>query len=43
MNDTSHPGAILVRWHDMKAMKIPDSVRAIGRAGAGTSSIPLKR
>ena len=35
------PGAILVRSHDMRAMPIPASVRAIGRAGAGTNNIPL--
>src|SRR5258705_276713 len=40
--DTAHPAAILVRSHDMNAMKIPDSVRAIGRAGAGTNNIPVK-
>src|SRR5258708_32371816 len=36
------PDAILVRSQDMTAMKIPDSVRAIGRAGAGTNNIPVK-
>ena len=40
--DAAHPDAILVRSHDMNAMKIPDSVRAIGRAGAGTNNIPVK-
>jgi len=35
--DATHPDAILVRSHDMNAMKVSDSVRAIGRAGAGTS------
>ncbi|HKB82663.1 MAG TPA: phosphoglycerate dehydrogenase [Burkholderiales bacterium] len=35
------PDAILVRSHDMKAMHIPGSVRAIGRAGAGTNNIPV--
>ena len=35
------PHAILVRSHDMKAMDIPASVRAIGRAGAGTNNIPV--
>ena len=38
--DAAHPDAILVRSHDMNAMKVPDSVRAIGRAGAGTSARP---
>jgi len=36
-----HPDAILVRSHDMHAMAIPSSVRAIGRAGAGTNNIPV--
>ncbi len=36
-----HPDAILVRSHDMHQMAIPASVRAIGRAGAGTNNIPV--
>src|SRR5258707_659357 len=40
--DAAHPDAILVRSHEMNAMKIPESVRAIGRAGAGTNNIPVK-
>jgi len=40
--EAAHPDAILVRSHDMNEMKIPDSVRAIGRAGAGTNNIPVK-
>ena len=35
------PDAILVRSHDMKTMAIAASVRAIGRAGAGTNNIPV--
>ena len=35
------PDAILVRSHDMHAMAIADSVKAIGRAGAGTNNIPV--
>ncbi len=35
------PDAILVRSHDMHAMAIPDTVKAIGRAGAGTNNIPV--
>jgi D-3-phosphoglycerate dehydrogenase len=35
------PDAILVRSHDMHAMPIPASVKAIGRAGAGTNNIPV--
>jgi D-3-phosphoglycerate dehydrogenase len=36
-----HPDAILVRSHDMHAMTIPESIKAIGRAGAGTNNIPV--
>lgn len=35
------PDAILVRSHNMHEMVIPPSVRAIGRAGAGTNNIPV--
>jgi len=36
-----HPDAILVRSHDMHNMKIPTTVKAIGRAGTGTNNIPV--
>jgi D-3-phosphoglycerate dehydrogenase len=36
-----HPDAILVRSADMHGMGIPASVKAIGRAGAGTNNIPV--
>ncbi len=36
-----HPDAILVRSHDMHSMAIPASVKAVGRAGAGTNNIPV--
>src|SRR5450755_844916 len=39
--DVSDPVAILVRSADLHAMAIPASVRAIGRAGAGTNNIPV--
>ena len=35
------PDAILVRSYNMFDMTIPASVRAIGRAGAGTNNIPV--
>ena len=35
------PRAILVRSHNMNDMTIAASVRAIGRAGAGTNNIPV--
>ena len=37
------PDAILVRSQNMHEMEIPQSVKAIGRAGAGTNNIPVKR
>jgi D-3-phosphoglycerate dehydrogenase len=37
------PDAILVRSHDMHSMEIPASVKAIGRAGAGTNNIPVAK
>ena len=39
--DVADPAAILVRSADLHGMAIPDSVRAIGRAGAGTNNIPV--
>jgi D-3-phosphoglycerate dehydrogenase len=36
-----HPDAILVRSQNMLDMAIPGSVKAIGRAGAGTNNIPV--
>ena len=40
-SQTDRPDAILVRSHDMRQMDIPVSVKAIGRAGAGTNNIPV--
>ncbi|MDA8256362.1 MAG: phosphoglycerate dehydrogenase [Betaproteobacteria bacterium] len=40
--DIANPDAIMVRSADMHAMDIPQSVQAIGRAGAGTNNIPVK-
>jgi D-3-phosphoglycerate dehydrogenase / 2-oxoglutarate reductase len=40
--DLARPDAILVRSADMLSMEIADTVRAIGRAGAGTNNIPVK-
>jgi len=39
--DVADPVAVLVRSADMHTMHIPASVRAIGRAGAGTNNIPV--
>lgn len=40
-SQVSDPDAILVRSHNMLKMEIPASVKAIGRAGAGTNNIPV--
>ena len=40
-NHAERPDAILLRSYDMHAMAIPDSVRTVGRAGAGTNNIPV--
>jgi D-3-phosphoglycerate dehydrogenase len=39
----AQPDAILVRSHDMLAMEIPASVKAVARAGAGTNNIPVAK
>ncbi|WP_324780723.1 phosphoglycerate dehydrogenase [Thiobacillus sedimenti] len=41
--DVAEPDGILVRSANMHDMDIPASVRAIGRAGAGTNNIPVKK
>ena len=41
-NDVAEPDGILVRSQVMHEMPIPESVLAIGRAGAGTNNIPVK-
>jgi D-3-phosphoglycerate dehydrogenase len=41
-SDISDPDAILLRSYDMHSMDIPDSVAAIGRAGAGVNNIPVE-
>jgi D-3-phosphoglycerate dehydrogenase len=40
-SEIAHPDAILVRSHKMHDMEIPETVAAIGRAGAGTNNIPV--
>ncbi len=41
--DIADPDGILVRSANMHDMDIPATVRAIGRAGAGTNNIPVKK
>jgi len=40
-SELAHPDAILLRSHNMHDMEIPDTVAAVGRAGAGTNNIPI--
>ena len=40
-SEISHPDAIILRSHNMHDMEIPETVAAIGRAGAGTNNIPV--
>ena len=40
--DLSEPDAVLVRSADMHRLAIASTVKAIGRAGAGTNNIPVK-
>jgi D-3-phosphoglycerate dehydrogenase len=42
-SEIAHPDAILLRSHNMHDMDIPDTVAAIGRAGAGTNNIPCDK
>ncbi|MEN8128785.1 MAG: 3-phosphoglycerate dehydrogenase family protein [Pseudomonadota bacterium] len=42
-SEITNPDAILVRSHDMHQMKIPASLNAIGRAGAGVNNIPVEQ
>src|SRR5689334_23478102 len=41
-SEINNPDAVLVRSADMHKMQIPETVRAIGRAGAGTNNIPVE-
>jgi D-3-phosphoglycerate dehydrogenase len=40
-SDIGHPDAILVRSADMHAREIPESLKAVGRAGVGVNNIPV--
>jgi len=41
-SELSHPDAILVRSAKMHDLPVPDSLKAIGRAGAGVNNIPVQ-
>jgi len=42
-SEIGHPDAILVRSAKMHEMEVPDSLKAIGRAGAGVNNIPVDK
>ena len=42
-SEIARPDAILLRSHNMHDMEIPDTVAAVGRAGAGTNNIPCDK
>lgn len=42
-SEIGHPDAIMVRSADMHSMELPDSVKAVARAGAGTNNIPVAK
>lgn len=42
-SEMSNPDAILLRSYKMHDMDVPQSVAAIGRAGAGTNNIPIEK
>jgi D-3-phosphoglycerate dehydrogenase len=41
-SEINNPDAILVRSADMHKVALPESLRAVGRAGAGTNNIPVE-
>lgn len=40
-SELSHPDAILLRSFDLHGVPIPETVKAVGRAGAGVNNIPV--
>ncbi len=40
-SEIKHPDAILLRSFSMHGMEIPDTLKAVGRAGAGVNNIPV--
>jgi D-3-phosphoglycerate dehydrogenase len=41
-SEIGNPDAILVRSADMHKLPLPETLRAVGRAGAGTNNIPVE-
>ncbi len=40
-SEIQHPDAILLRSYDLHGMELPETVKAIGRAGVGVNNIPV--
>jgi D-3-phosphoglycerate dehydrogenase len=40
-SEIAHPEAIILRSFNMHGMEIPETLAAVGRAGAGTNNIPI--
>ena len=40
-SELARPEAILVRSADMHKLQLPDSLLAVGRAGAGVNNVPV--
>ena len=41
--DIAAPDAVLLRSFDLHSVELPDSVKAVGRAGAGVNNIPVDK
>ena len=41
-SEIQHPDAILLRSYNMHGMDIPETLKAVGRAGAGVNNIPVE-
>ncbi len=42
-SEVTHPDAIMLRSYKMHDMDIPESLKAVGRAGAGVNNIPVDK
>ncbi len=42
-SEIQHPDAILLRSYNMHAMELPQTLKAVGRAGAGVNNIPVDK
>lgn len=42
-SEIGHPDAIILRSHNIHKMEIPETLAAVGRAGAGVNNIPVEK